>query len=729
MELQEFAERILLGKSLSEKLLRVEHLQDHPPPSQKSLPPFPNRPSRLALDRWHQTKRTPFPNVRNLENEKQRGVVLHFFANHELLALELLALALLKFPQAPPPFRWGLLHTLLEEQTHLRIYEERMRHYQVEFGEIPVNDFFWKCLSAMETPLDFVAGMSLTLEQANLDYAKYYASVFRTLDDPVTADILERVYEDEIRHVGHGLQWLRHWKKKNHSDWQAHQAALQAPLTPARAKGLDFNKQGRRRAGFSENYISELRLFSQSKGRVPDVFFFNPTCESEIAQGQPGWTPPRLVAQLVQDLSALPMFLARQDDGVLLEKKPTPAFLTKVQQAGFALPEWIEIDRSAKPHPCQKKELLQRKFGKLRPWGWSPESAKLLEPLSARTPCGWDGRLREFFSKTWSAQQLGDLLAHAAFAPHWQCDPKVVGRVCKSLKAIETAQDSFGMAGFSHLVAKGAFGASGQNKVHLKGNKITGQKKKWLLKLLKQQGALVVEPWLEKQVDLSFQWEVQAKQTFSAVKITQFFTDARGQYRGSVVGRFDVGLENSLLRFLHPPLQEGHRQGLGGVAESIAEKITPLLAQSGYAGPVGVDALVYKDPQRTKNSLCLKPIVEINPRFSMGRLSLELARHLQHRHVGLWLILNLKEVQANGFENFVEFAHTLETQCPLQLTSAAQPKIGRGAFFTNDPHLAQGFLSVLLVGKTLEECWQPLEERFHATPLLKNRKEVHVGKY
>ena len=55
------------------------------------------------------------------------GRLLHFFANHELLATELMALVLLKFPDAPAAFRKGVLETLKDEQEHTRLYIERMK--------------------------------------------------------------------------------------------------------------------------------------------------------------------------------------------------------------------------------------------------------------------------------------------------------------------------------------------------------------------------------------------------------------------------------------------------------------------------------------------------------------------------------------------------------------------------------------------------------------------------
>ncbi len=49
-----------------------------------------------------------FPGLHELEQVEAHGRAMHFFANHELLALELMALVLLRFPEAPPSYRMGL---------------------------------------------------------------------------------------------------------------------------------------------------------------------------------------------------------------------------------------------------------------------------------------------------------------------------------------------------------------------------------------------------------------------------------------------------------------------------------------------------------------------------------------------------------------------------------------------------------------------------------------------
>ncbi|MDB4437470.1 ferritin-like domain-containing protein, partial [bacterium] len=193
-----------------------------------------------------------FPSAEQLEDEEQRALLLHFFANHELLAVELMALALLKFPDAPDSFRKGVLHTLQEEQNHTRWYMQRMKECGITFGDIQVSPMIWEHIADMESPLDYVSRLSLTFEQANLDYAKHYSQLLGQAGDTKSAKILDKVYHDEIAHVGHGLKWLRRWKENAQSDWDAWHKRLHIPLSPMRAKGMaPFNEEGRRKAGLN----------------------------------------------------------------------------------------------------------------------------------------------------------------------------------------------------------------------------------------------------------------------------------------------------------------------------------------------------------------------------------------------------------------------------------------------------------------------------------------------
>ena len=251
IQLQEFAKRVLFGTTIEEKLnYPREEIVDTDRRDPIKTPRSLSRPKHLSLR--DDSKRVDHPRASKLIDARERGRLLHFFANHELLATELMALALLKFPDAPESFRTGLLNTLKEEQIHTRIYMHRMKQCGIEFGELPLSDYFWKSVSSMEDPLDYVTRLSLTFEQANLDYSREYGKIFAEVGDQNTADILERIYQDEIQHVGFGLKWFRRWKQSGKSDWETFKEKLIFPLSPSRAKGNIYNAEGEKLLGSTE---------------------------------------------------------------------------------------------------------------------------------------------------------------------------------------------------------------------------------------------------------------------------------------------------------------------------------------------------------------------------------------------------------------------------------------------------------------------------------------------
>src|ERR1043166_708548 len=285
MELREFAERVLFATTLEEKLECPKIIRDLQPGVPLAIPALPGRPPELRFKPQHSGK-ADFPGLHQLKTAAERGRLLHFFANHELLATELMALVLLRFPYAPAPFRRGIFETLKDEQIHTRLYLRRMVECGIEFGELPVSGYFWRAVSGMSNPLDYVTSLSLTFEQANLDFCRHFAQRFETVGDDATAKLLNRIYRDEIGHVAYGLKWFRRWKNPQESDWDAFCRQLKFPLSPSRAKGLTLNVEGRRAAGIDAQFLAALDVFSQSRGRTPNVFVFNPFAEARMAQGK-----------------------------------------------------------------------------------------------------------------------------------------------------------------------------------------------------------------------------------------------------------------------------------------------------------------------------------------------------------------------------------------------------------------------------------------------------------
>ena len=699
MEIRELAERVLFGTRWEDKLHQPDRCDDRTPGTGITAPSAPGRPPDLALDRWDERDKVHFADVRGLHTEKERGLVLHFFANHELLALELMALVLLRFPHAPERFRRGVLQTLHDEQDHLRLYVDRMDQIGVHFGEIPVSDYFWKAISPMETPVDFVTSLSLTLEQANLDYAVHYEKIFHRLNDVETASILKRVYADEIRHVRHGLNWFNRWRDTDESEWASYARHLIQPLTPNRAKGIGFNREGRRQAGFTDQFISELNLYSRSRGRCPAVYWFNPACEAEIAAGT-SFQPSRLVQALADDLAALPMFLCAPDDVVVVPKRPSSDFLTHLQKAGFNIPEFVATgDR-----PLSETELADRHLGSLRPWGQSPQSARTFAPLAEKLPEAsanlWDPLMRPGFSKEWSARLLREFLEEEA-DDEWLCEPAVVGVECRTVEQVLERVFQLTEQGYREIVAKASLGSSGQNQVRFSNNSTRSEQLAWMERLL-QSGALVVEPWLEKVVDLSLSLDCTGSGEWRQLGWTRFLTDGRGQYIGTFVHGNVAGLDVTTRKFLYGELRKSRR--LQHLLDKISARIVSALSRldlfkpTGFVGPVGIDMLVF----RGRDGLRFKPIVEVNPRFTMGHVALNFRRRVNAARAALWLILPTGAMKEAGLTGAEEFTAHMAAAYPLTFTGDGL--ISQGVLPTTDPQQAEGFLTLLVVGENLDAC-------------------------
>ena len=394
MTLATACERILFGASLADKfvdlspLLAAEASPLVVSGSRPSLPAelTPGRPAGAALKGG---VRAPFPTETELSHEEGEARALHSFANHELMALELMALSILRFEDVDPEFLRGLVSTMNDEQTHLRLYLRRMEQLGVRFGDLPVNDYFWRGCAQVQSPVQFCAAVGLTLEQANLDFSAHYSESFRRQGRQDTAKILARVLSDEIRHVAHALKWFRRWQgvTADQNLFEAHQQALVRPLNLARARGLSFSRALRTKAGLPAQYIDALAAHVGSKGRPPNVHLFNPACEQEVIAPN---AIPEVLQELQRDLELLPAWYAAPGDIVLLRQPPRKAFVEAARGHGCLR---ADLRSPATSPESSDPEAVIRGWhdamadvpsvGELCPWGRSPASAEIFSQLLA----------------------------------------------------------------------------------------------------------------------------------------------------------------------------------------------------------------------------------------------------------------------------------------------------------------------------------------------------------
>ncbi|AUX39964.1 hypothetical protein SOCE26_013590 [Sorangium cellulosum] len=253
----------------------------------------PGRPAGLQISA--RAQKSPGPEA--LRNPARRAQLFHAFLHHELQAAELMAWALLAFPETPRAFRGGLVHIALDEVRHMRLYADYLAAIGHRFGDFPVRDWFWSRVPAAASPAQFVAVMGMGLEGGNLDHTARFAERFRAIGDAEGAALTERVCAEEIPHVRFGVRWFRRFTQGGASAGQAPPVGasegapatqaggappgpsegpppgssdfdvwvrhLPSPLSPLLMRGEPMNRRDRSRSGLSEPFLDALASWTE----------------------------------------------------------------------------------------------------------------------------------------------------------------------------------------------------------------------------------------------------------------------------------------------------------------------------------------------------------------------------------------------------------------------------------------------------------------------------------
>jgi uncharacterized ferritin-like protein (DUF455 family) len=218
-----------------------------PPPEAPGRPP-----SLRSLER---PPKTPKPGA--LVHADKRAQLLHTFFHHELQAAELMAWAVLAFPDTPLSFRRGLLRIADDELRHAREYAAHLDALGYPVGAFGVRDWFWERVPSCPTPLAFVSLFGLGFEGANLDHTARFAKAFRAAGDEAGAALQERIGAEEIPHVRFARRWYERFVGQPVA-FDAWRGLLPAPLTPLVLRGKPLCRPARREAGLDDAFLDAL---------------------------------------------------------------------------------------------------------------------------------------------------------------------------------------------------------------------------------------------------------------------------------------------------------------------------------------------------------------------------------------------------------------------------------------------------------------------------------------
>jgi hypothetical protein len=334
-----------------------------------------------------------------------------------------------------------------------------------------------------------------------------------------------------------------------------------------------------------------------------NIYYFNPTCELAVANGSFSYQPPLLLQEMENDLSILPLTFCTQNDFVLTENPPSADFLQILTDAGFSLPRFCRL--------AELESFPDGSFDAIYPWGWSPAAhfkLKKLKEICAdnfrKSPVfEWKDKHQLLFERSTALEFLTNLLNNNP--PDWFIQKELTGRKVTSCEEIDSL-----LKMHSPLVLKAPMSSSGRGIQIIRKAQLNTSNRQWISGVLKQQYYLIAEPYLEKLLDLSFQFRVLSNAEIEYLGYSIFETNTNGQYRRT---------------FLHPDLKKilpdentaELMEMIGSTAKLLGEVLKKSVYSSIHRGFLGVDAMVFKSIGQMK----MQPCIEVNSRINMGIVS------------------------------------------------------------------------------------------------------------
>jgi uncharacterized ferritin-like protein (DUF455 family) len=192
-------------------------------------------------------------------SERSRLALWHALAHIEFVAIDLALDIVGRFGAIMPrDFTDDFLSVAADEAMHFALLDRKLRSLGSHYGALPAHAGLWE--SAQETRHDVMARLAIVpmvLEARGLDVTPATRDRVAELGDEHGARILQRILDDEIRHVGFGTKHFVRRAQALEETPQNHWKALveshfRGTLKPP------FNDSARLAAGLSRDFYASL---------------------------------------------------------------------------------------------------------------------------------------------------------------------------------------------------------------------------------------------------------------------------------------------------------------------------------------------------------------------------------------------------------------------------------------------------------------------------------------
>ncbi len=195
---------------------------------------------------------------RRINSPTGKIAFFHALAHIEFIAIYLAWDILYRFRGLPQKFYRDWLNIADEEAQHFELINKHLLELGAEYGDLPAHQGLWE--HAEETADDVLARLAIVprcMEARGLDITPEMIEKFRLKNDQPSVSLLTRILMDEVGHVKIGSYWFKQLCQQSDQSHEAKFKELIIEHYNGKPKG-PFNRELRRRAGFSDNEIDWL---------------------------------------------------------------------------------------------------------------------------------------------------------------------------------------------------------------------------------------------------------------------------------------------------------------------------------------------------------------------------------------------------------------------------------------------------------------------------------------
>lgn len=196
---------------------------------------------------------------RGLGSADGRAALLHAITHIEFNAINLALDAAYRFRDMPAQYYVDWMSVAVDEARHFSLLVQRLAEIGHAYGAFEAHNGLWEM--AERTADSCLARMALVprvLEARGLDVTPGMIVRLRKLGDQQSADVLEIILAEEVRHVAIGSQWFAWCCEREGLPPEATFIELIRGVAKGSIRG-PFNLPARTAAGFAD---SEMRLIA-----------------------------------------------------------------------------------------------------------------------------------------------------------------------------------------------------------------------------------------------------------------------------------------------------------------------------------------------------------------------------------------------------------------------------------------------------------------------------------